>query len=390
MTFGQTVLVIGEQPVSLGVALLAGGAVLLVFVAVWQWRQAAARQVAAEAEAARLTQELDAKAAETQRALAEMNGRMQTIAEVFGARQADLTKSLTDRLDSFGQRLGENVQTQARATHESLTKLGERLAVIDSAQQNLTELSRNVVGLQDILANKQQRGAFGQGRMEAIIADALPADAYSFQATLSNNTRPDCLITLPGTETGLVIDAKFPLESFTRYRDAGDDGTRIEAAKQLKTDIQKHVTDIAGRYFIPGETQDVALMFVPSESIYADLYEHFDDLMQTAFRKRVVIVGPSLMMLAVQVCQSILRDQRMREQAHVIQAEVGRLMADVMRLKDRVGNLQKHFGQAQADIDQITISADKVTSRGARIESLDLGEPEGGDLLPFRAPNAAE
>lgn len=390
MTFDQTVLVIGQQPISLGVALLAGGALALALIVIWLWRQAAARQLAAEAEAARLAQELDAKAAETQRALAEMNGRMQTIAEVFGSRQADLAKSLTDRLDSFGHRLGENVQTQARATHESLTKLGERLAVIDNAQQNLTELSRNVVGLQDILANKQQRGAFGQGRMEAIIADALPADAYSFQATLSNNTRPDCLITLPGTETGLVIDAKFPLESFTRYRDSADDGMRADAAKQLKTDIQKHVTDIAGRYFIPGETQDVALMFVPSESVYADLYEHFDDLMQTAFRKRVVIVGPSLMMLAVQVCQSILRDQRMREQAHVIQAEVGRLMADVVRLKDRVGNLQKHFGQAQADIDQIAISADKVTSRGARIEALDLGEPESADLLDFRAPNAAE
>lgn len=390
MTFDQTVLVIGQQPVSFGVALLAGGVALIVLIAIWQWRSAAARQTAAEAEAARLARELDAKAAETQRSLDEMNGRMQTIAEVFGSRQADLAKSLTDRLDSFGQRLGENVQTQARATHESLTRLGERLAVIDNAQQNLTELSRNVVGLQDILANKQQRGAFGQGRMEAIITDALPADAYSFQATLSNNTRPDCLITLPGTETGLVIDAKFPLESFTRYRDAADDGGRADAAKQLKTDIQKHVSDIATRYFIPGETQDVALMFVPSESIYADLYEHFDELMQAAFRKRVVIVGPSLMMLAVQVCQSILRDQRMREQAHVIQAEVGRLMADVVRLKDRVGNLQKHFGQAQTDIDQIVISADKVTSRGTRIEALDLGEPESADLLDFRAPNAAE
>ncbi len=391
MSLDDPVLIIGATPISLGLALVAGAGLVVLCVAVWLWRRAATGRARAEADAAQLRRDLDQRGAETRRALDEMNGRMQTIAEVFGTRQGELARALTDRLDGFGQRLGENVQTQSRATHDSLSKLHERLAVIDSAQRNITDLSRNVVGLQDILANKQQRGAFGQGRMEAIITDSLPVDAYSFQATLSTGRRPDCLIQLPGAETGLAIDAKFPLESFTRFRDAEDDAARASAAKQLRTDVQKHVTDIHERYLVPGETQDVALMFVPSESIYADLYEHFDDLMQLAYRKRVIVVGPSLLMLAIQVCQSILRDQRMREQAHVIQAEVGRLMADVHRLKDRVENLQKHFSQAQTDITQIVTSADKVTNRGARIEALDVGEPDDKTpLLPFRSQSAAE
>ncbi|MEO1198983.1 MAG: DNA recombination protein RmuC [Pseudomonadota bacterium] len=390
MDLNDTLIIVGTTPISLGATLLGGGGLALLIIMMWLWRSAAARHAQAEAEAHRLAVELDARAADTQRALAEMNGRMQTIADVFGARQGDLARSLTDRLDSFGQRLGENVQTQSRATHDSLSKLNERLAVIDTAQRKITELSQNVVGLQDILADKQQRGAFGQVRMEAIISDALPQTTYSFQATLSNRSRPDCLISLPGTDTALVVDAKFPLEGITRFRDAEDTPARDQAAKQIRTDVSKHIKDIHERYFLPGETQDVALMFVPSEAIYADLYEHFDDVVQAAFRKRVAIVGPSLLMLAVQVCQSILRDQRMREQAHVIQAEVGRLMADVHRLKDRVDNLQKHFSQAQNDITQIVTSADKVSGRSARIEALDLGQPEDAPVLPFRPQRAAE
>jgi DNA recombination protein RmuC len=258
--------------------------------------------------------------------------------------------------------------------------LNERLAVVDAAQGRLAELSSQLVTLKDVLANKQARGAFGQGRMEAIVADGLPKDAYAFQFTLSNGKRPDCAVFLPGDERPLLIDAKFPLESITAFREAKTDDAKRLAATRLRQDIQKHVSDIAGRYFLPGETQDMALMFVPSESVYAELHENFDDLVQKAFRERVMLVSPSLLMLAIQVLQVVVKDARMREQAELVRAEVAKLMADVGRLRDRALNLQKHFAQSNDDVSQVLISAEKVMKRGAQIESLELDSPEAKEI----------
>ena len=350
-------------------------AALIALVTAWraraQAREDAARQQAAEQAQA---QELETRLGELTRQQAEMTGRMATMAEVFGSRQSELAKGLRDQIEGFGHRLGQNMTTQAQATHDNLTKLNERLAVIDAAQQNITELSRGVVSLQEILSNKQRRGAFGQVRMEAIISDGLPSDAYTFQATLTNDKRPDCLIRMPNGAPGLIVDAKFPLEAFNAFREAENDSDKKTASQRLKADVGKHISDICERYFIPGETQDIALMFVPSESIYAELHEHFEDVAQKAYKSRIVIVGPSLLMLAIQVVQAILRDQRMREQAHVIQTEVTRLLEDVGRLRDRVNNLQAHFGQANKDIEQIVTSADKISKRGTRIESMEFSE----------------
>ena len=198
----------------------------------------------------------------------------------------------------------------------TLAKLNERLAVIDAAQAKLTGLTQEVVGLKDILANKQARGAFGQGRMEAIVKDGLPPSAYEFQYTLSNRNRPDCIIRLPGDDRVLVIDAKFPLEAFSALKAADSDELRKQALARVRNDIGKHVRDICERYFVPGETQDLAVLFVPSESVYADLAEHFDDLVQKAHRARVIIVSPSLLMMAIQVLQALVRDARVRDQAH--------------------------------------------------------------------------
>jgi DNA recombination protein RmuC len=248
--------------------------------------------------------------------------------------------------------------------------------------------------LQQILANKQTRGAFGQARMEAIVQDGLPGGSFAFQATLTNGNRPDCLIHMPNGAPGLVIDAKFPLEAWNAIRasEAAEDARAAEG--QFRRDMQKHIQDIAQRYFVPGETQDTAFMFVPSESIFADIHEHFEDIVQRAHRARVVIVSPSLLMLSIQVVQSVLRDQRMREQAHIIRDEVIKLMADVGRLDDRVRKLQAHFSQATTDIDNILISTRKVASRGAKIEALDFGEapsvaPDSGNgetaELPFKS-----
>lgn len=303
--------------------------------------------------------------------LAELKVRMQTIAEVSVSRQSELTRSINQRLDSVTHRLGQNLNESSRKTTDSLSKLNERLAIIDTAQKNITELSSNVVTLQEILSNKQQRGVFGQGRMEAIIEDSLPKGAYAFQATLSNNMRPDCLIHLPNAPA-LVIDAKFPLEGFEALREARTDVARKQSISRVRQDVGIHIKAIAEKYLIAGETQDQALMFVPSESIYAELHETFPGLLQQSSRARIVIVSPNMLMLAVQTMQAIMKDVKMREQAGMIQKEVTVLMEDVNRLHDRVLKLQTHFGQASKDIEQVLTSSEKITSRSRRIENLDF------------------
>jgi DNA recombination protein RmuC len=345
------------------------------------WRSGSRR---AQAEAAQLD---TARLFETE--VAELKGRLQVMAEMSVSRQAELSRTINDRLDRIGQNLGTNLAETTRRTSENLSKLHERLAVIDTAQRNITELSTRVVSLQDILANKQQRGAFGQLRMETIVQDGLPRDAYSFQATLSNGKRPDCLVHLPGASAGVVIDAKFPLECFELVRAAPDELARREALKRVRIDIGRHIEDIAEKYTLPGETQDTLLMFVPSESVYAELHENFPELLQKAHRARVVIVSPNMLMLAVQTMQAIMKDVHMREQAGVIQREVGTLMQDVNRLRERVVDLQRHFGLANSDLEKVLTSAEKITARGRRIEALDL-EASGGAAAPLIAAETGE
>src|SRR5579864_2988221 len=315
---------------------------------------------------------IEARFAQLAQSSAELNGRVGAMAEWLGSRQIDLARVVADRLDSVGARLGQGLESQAQTTGESLGRLNERLAVIDAAQSRLSEMTREVVSLKDILSNKQSRGAFGQGRMEAIVRDGLPAGAYDFQFTLSNRTRPDCVIRLPGDARLLAVDAKFPLEGFTALRAARDEETRKTAHARVRADVGKHVKDIAERYLLPGETQDVALMFVPSEAIYSDLVDHFDELVQKAHRMRVVIVSPTLMMMAISVAQAILRDARMRDEAHQIQAEVGKLMNDVRLLVERAGKLETHFRQAQEDLVGVGAASARVARRSERIESMDF------------------
>lgn len=390
----DTVLVIAGRPVAAGelaLALLGLSVVMLVVLYVAMRRQASAR--AAEADRAIIhAQEIEERMGEMTRIQAELTGRMQAMAEGLGSRQNDLARALGDRLDGMSSRIGQSLEGQTKTTAENLGRLNERLAVIDSAQRNLTELAGQVVTLKDVLANKQARGAFGQGRMEAILQDGLPSAGYDLQATLSNGKRPDAVIRLAGDPRGLVVDAKFPLEAVTMWREARAEEMRRMAAQRLRQDLAVHIKDIADKYLIPGETQEVALMFVPSEGIYADLNEHFDDIVQKAFRARVLIVSPSLMMLAVQVVQSLLKDERMREEAQVIQKEVAHLLGDVKRLSERVLNLQKHFGQAQDDLGQILTSADKIARRGGRIEALEFEDGAAGAKagLPLNGRLAAE
>jgi DNA recombination protein RmuC len=313
-------------------------------------------------------------AASSDAQMGELKVRLQTLAEISVSRHGELARAVNERLDRMTHKVGSDLNDTARKTHESISKLNERLAVIDTAQKNLTDLSSNMVGLQEILANKQARGAFGQMRMEAIVQDGLPKGAYTFQATLSNGKRPDCLLHMPNTPAGVVIDAKFPLEGFEAFRTARRDEEKKVAARQVRTDVGRHIDAMAERYLIAGETQDTAILFVPSEAIYADLAEHFSDIVQKAHRARIVICAPNMLMLAVQTMQSILKDVQMREQAHLIQAEVAKLMDDMGRFRDRVLDLQRHFGQANTDIEKILTSSEKIVSRGRKIETLDLEE----------------
>lgn len=379
MTFSDTLLIIVNRAVTLGEALVLAGAfiiALLFLLLISAWR-GGRRRAAHEALSRAQTAEMDVRMADVIKAQAEMAGRMQTFAEVFGSRQQDLTRVLGERMDTMSHRLGQNMTESTRSTHENLKALAERLAVIDKAQSNITALSTQVVELQNVLANKQTRGAFGQARMETIIKDGLPHGAYGFQETLSNNNRPDCLIFMPNGAPSLVVDAKFPLEAWNSARHSDNPEEIRLAQTQFRRDMEKHIKDISERYFIAGETQDTAFLFVPSESIFADIHEHFEDIIQKAHRARVVIVSPSLLMLSIQVVQSVLRDQRMRDQAHIIQKEVVALMQDVVRLDDRVSKLQTHFSQANRDMEQILTSTKKISARGSRIDALDFdGEIE--------------
>jgi DNA recombination protein RmuC len=371
---GEILFIVGDVPISVGHALIVFAAlavIVLLSLAILLARAARERRGEAAAEAVRAGQ-IEQRMNALARIQAESIGRLHAMNESLGGRQAELGRLVAERLDSVTHRIGQSMETTTRHTVESLRHLHERLALIDKAQNNLTELSSQVSSLREVLANKQARGAFGQGRMEAIVRDGLPNGAYEFQFTLSNRTRPDCVVFLPGDVRPIIIDAKFPLEAISALRDARTEETKKQAGQRLRQDVLKHVNDIAERYLIPGETQEPALMFVPSESVYAELHDGFDDVIQKAYRAQVVLVSPSLLMLAIQVMQQICKDARMREAAQEIRTEVGHLMNDVDRLRERVLKLQQHFGQASDDVVQILTSADKITKRGGRIEALEF------------------
>jgi DNA recombination protein RmuC len=356
-------------------AWIAASAVVLVVcgvaaaIAIFVWR---ARRTGRGEEAAM---------AELTRVQADAASRLEAMIGMLAKGQSQLAHSVNERLDSVSHRLGDSLEKTKQSTAENLQKLNERLTMIDRAQKNITELSSHVTSLQNVLANKQERGAFGQGRMELIVRDGLPKECYEFQYTLSNRLRPDCAVFLPD-QRPLVIDSKFPLESITAYRDAQGDDARRQAAARVRTDIGKHVTDIAQKYLIPGETQDLALMFVPSESVYAELHDGFDDVVQKAFRANVVIVSPSLLMIAIHVIQQIQKDARMREAAGRIQAEVGLLVDDVRRMSERVAKLGAHFGQANEDVRQILVSTQKIENRGARIRDVEFSDEAAPAMIP--------
>jgi DNA recombination protein RmuC len=386
----EILFMVGDMPVTAGMALLGFGLLaltLLLVIATIIARSGSRGAAMAMAQAIR-ADELEERLSEVLKVQNEATGRVDAMGQALAGRQADMARAVSERLDSVTHRVGQSMEQTTRNTMESLSALHERLGIIDNAHKNLTELTSQVTTLRDVLANKQSRGAFGQARMESIVKDGMPSGAYAFQHTLSSGKRPDCVIFLPD-QRPLCIDAKFPLEAVTALHDARSDEEKKYAAQRLRADVMKHVSDIAEKYLVAGETQDTALMFVPSESVYAEIHDGFDDIIQKAYRARVVLVSPSLLMLAIQVMQQILKDARMRDAADQIRTEVLNLGDDLTRLRDRVMKLQTHFGQANEDVRQILISADKIEKRAGRIEELDFSKSDAADVTPAASKPAA-
>jgi DNA recombination protein RmuC len=294
------------------------------------------------------------------------------VAEAQAAAQVRLAQAMESRLSEVSRAMGDSLGASATRTARSLGELQQRLETIDKAQVNIEKLSGNVLGLQDILSNKQTRGAFGEIQLREIVTRALPPDAVTFQATLSNGKRADCLIHLPQPPGPLVIDAKFPLEAYEALRAAKTPAETLTAQRMMRGAVRSHMRAIAEKYVIEGETAEGALMFLPSESVYAELHANFGDLVREGFGLRVWIVSPTTCMATLHTLRAVLKDARLREEAHVIRRELGLLHKDAERLAARVGNLDRHFTQAQKDIEEIKISADRTQSRARRLEAIDF------------------
>jgi DNA recombination protein RmuC len=325
-----------------------------------------------------------------ERSRAEMTTRFAQVVEnqqssqlMIAQRLIDQERAVQENIDRLSQRIGGSLDQAATQTRETLAALRERLAVMDQAQRNITELSSQMVGLQDILSNKQARGAFGEMQLRDLVEAVLPPDTYEFQATLGDGFRVDCLIHLPNPPGSIAIDAKFPLESYQRLVNAATDPERIQAARDFSADILRHVRAIRDKYIVPGATGEAALMFLPSEAVYAELHARYANVVEQSFRDRVFIVSPTTLWATLNTIRAIFRDVRLREQAGVLQRELHTLMEDVGRLDERVNRLGTHFRQANRDVDEVLTSTRKIVQRAERIQSLDLaGEGSGGEATP--------
>ena len=317
----------------------------------------------------------------------QLHGGLNHVAEAQSAAQLRLAQAMEGRLAEVSKAMGDSLGDSALRTARSLGELQQRLETIDKAQTNIEKLSGDVLGLQDILSNKQTRGAFGEIQLREIVTRAMPPDIVTFQATLSTGVRADCLIDLPQPPGPIVIDAKFPLEAYEALRAAKSPQEVQAAQRQMRGAVRAHMRAIAEKYVIEGETAEGALMFLPSEAVYAELHANYGDLVREGFGLRVWVVSPTTCMATLHTLRAVLKDVRLRAEAYAIRRELGRLYRDVERLSSRVGSLDRHFGQAQKDIEEIRISADKAQGRARRLEAIDFStesEPEAeADATPM-------
>ena len=316
-------------------------------------------------------------------------GGLHHVSEAAAVGQSSMLKLMEQRLADVQRQMTEALHGTSTRTARSLGELQQRLETIDRAQANIEKLSGNVLSLQDILSNKQTRGAFGEIQLNDIVQKALPSDSFTMQATLSNGRRADCLVHLPKPPGPIVIDAKFPLEAYEALRRAETPAQAQEAQRLLRAAVRAHIKAISEKYILEGETADGALMFLPSEAVYAELHANFPDVVREGFAAKVWIVSPTTCMATLNTMRAVLKDARMREQAGAIRKELALLYADVERLGARVENLDRHFGQAVKDVEEIKISTEKATKRARRLDNFDF-EEIGGPAAPLIAPRVAE
>ncbi|MFG6559445.1 DNA recombination protein RmuC [Sulfitobacter sp. 1A15299] len=409
MAFDGTTLTLSD-PVTLA-ALAGGGLLLLIIILLIMAVRAAGRSARVAAPLAQQMRVLGGHVQQLGQGQEQLRGGLQMVSDTQSNTQAQMMQTMEARLAYVQQqmqdRLADNAARSARSLAEmqqrmtetlhgsskrtttSLAQLQERLASIDKAQDNITKLSGDVLSLQDILSNKQTRGSFGEIQLRDIVSKALPSDSYSLQATLSNGKRPDCLIHLPNPPGPIVIDSKFPLEAYEALRRAKTEAETRAAAQQMKVAVRVHLNAIADKYILEGETAEGALMFLPSEAVYAELHANFSELVREGFEKRVWIVSPTTCMATLNTMRAILKDARMREQAGAIRKELGNLNKDVERLATRVGNLDRHFSQARRDVEEIKVSSEKAAKRAGRLHNFDfeeLAEAKTEAIVPLRTP----
>lgn len=357
----------------LTLALLAGGGVMAaLLVMVYLAMRAAARTSRSTEPLAQQISQLGEGLRILNDSQHQLSGGLKQVSEGQARAQLQLVQTMERRLEQVQQHMGESLQGSATRTARSLGALQQRLETIDKAQANIEKLSGNVLSLQDILSNKQARGAFGEIQLNDIVLKAMPPNSYAFQVTLSNGKRADCLIDLPNPPGPIVIDSKFPLEAYEAIRGAQTPAQAKEAASLMRAAVRLHIRAIAEKYIIEGETADGALMFLPSESVYAELHSNFPDVVREGFDARVWIVSPTTCMATLNTMRAVMKDARMTEQAGAIRKELGLLYRDVERLDTRVRNLDKHFSQAAKDVEEIKISASKAGNRARRLDAFDF------------------
>lgn len=369
--------------------LLIGGAVLLLVLMLVLILRAAARSAQAAEPLMREMGWLSSRVQGLSDGQERLAGGLHHVSENQAVSQTAMLQLMETRLAEVQRQMGEALHGTATRTARSLGELQQRLETIDKAQEKIEKLSGNVLSLQDILSNKQTRGAFGEIQLNDIVQKALPSDAYTMQATLSNGRRADCLVHLPNPPGPIVIDAKFPLEAYEAIRRADSPRAAQEAATLMRGAVRAHIRAISEKYILEGETADGALMFLPSEAVYAELHANFPELVREGFAARVWIVSPTTCMATLNTMRAVLKDARMREQAGAIRKELAALYADVTRLGDRVGNLDRHFAQAAKDLEEIRVSSDKASRRARRLDNFDF-EELAPQSAPQIGPEAAE
>ena len=354
----------------------AGGFALVVMVLLWMVARAAGRAAQATAPLTNQMEYLNQRVQTIGDGQQQLAGGLTQVSEAQAAQQNNMLKLMEARLAAVQEQMTLNLTTSAKTTANSLGELQQRLVTIDKAQDTIQKLSGDVLSLQDILANKQTRGAFGEIQLQEIVSKALPSDAYTWQATLPNGKRADCLIHLPNPPGPIVIDSKFPLEAYEALRNATTELDTKDAIKFMRTSVKAHIKAISEKYILEGATADGAIMFLPSEAVYAELHSNFPELIREGFEARVWIVSPTTCMATLNTMRAILKDARMREQAGAIRTALRQLHRDVELVVDRVDKLNTHFNQARKDIEGISTAAERAGKRAHKLDNFDFEEIE--------------